>query len=113
MIVNIPIKTGRGQNDREHHMARHRRVKKERETTCLIVKAALPSRGLPCRVTLTRLSTGVLDAHDNLRASMKALVDGVADALGIADNDPRIHFFYAQEKCKRGQFGVRIEISPA
>lgn len=112
MIVEIPIKTGNGLNDREHYMARHRRVAKEREQTRMIVRSALPSRGLPCKVTITRLSNGVLDG-DNLQGATKAIRDGIADALDIADNDPRIHFFYAQEKCKRGQWGVRIQIEPA
>jgi hypothetical protein len=41
---------------------------------------------------------------------MKGIRDGVADAYGIPDNDPRIRWEYAQEKCKRGTYGIRIEV---
>jgi hypothetical protein len=60
-------------------------------------------------VTITRLSSGVLD-DDNLQGAAKAIRDGIADKLGINDNDKRVQWRYAQEKCKRGQFGIRIEL---
>lgn len=64
----------------------------------------------PCVVTMSRKSAGTLD-DDNLRVSLKAIRDGIADAFGIADNDTRISWQYAQEKCKRGTYGVRITIA--
>jgi hypothetical protein len=109
MILTLPIKTKGGLNNREHFMARHRRVKKERETTKLIVRSALPSRGLPCTVRLTRISSGTMD-DDGCVGALKSIRDGIADALEVDDGDSRIHFFYAQEKCKRGGFGVRVQI---
>jgi hypothetical protein len=39
--------------------------------------------------------------------SVKAHRDGVADAFGVADNDPRFTWLYAQE---RGTPALRIEI---
>jgi hypothetical protein len=42
---------------------------------------------------------------DNSIGSLKAVRDGVADALGIDDGDPRLTWEYRQET---GPFGVRI-----
>lgn len=119
--VLVPIKTQRGQNNREHHFARHRRVKAERGAACRLTKSALWGRenlsaadyALKIRVTITRISSGTLDGHDNLRGAVKAIVDGVADAFNRKDDDPYFTWEYAQEKCKRGYFGVRIQIEPA
>lgn len=58
-------------------------------------------------VVLTRLSPRELDT-DNVIGGLKAVRDGVADALGIDDRDPRVEWIYAQEKTWRR--GVRIEI---
>lgn len=112
VVLELPIKTGRGQNDREHWAVRAKRVKIERKGTAWVVKTT-NRPALPCKVTVTRLSAGVLDGHDNLAGSLKAIVDGIADAFGVADNDQRLQFVYKQEKCKRGKYGVRIELEPA
>jgi len=106
----LQIKTVGGMNAREHHFVRASRVKKERNAACLWVKCMFPRRALPCIVTLTRLSAGTLD-FDNLVGSQKGTRDGVADALGVADNHPGIEWRYAQERCPRGSYGVRIEIT--
>lgn len=58
------------------------------------------------RVTLTRVSPRKLD-DDNLQAAFKAVRDEVARWLGIDDGDPRVDWWYAQEK---GISHVRIEI---
>ena len=65
---------------------------------------------LPITVTLTRISAGELDEHDNLRGALKAVVDQIAEQYGIADKDKRIDWQYAQEKAPRGTHGVRIHI---
>jgi hypothetical protein len=59
------------------------------------------------RIAFMRWGPRALD-DDNLRASLKAIRDGVADALGIDDGDPRITWEYAQER--RKAYGVRIRI---
>lgn len=69
-------------------------------------------------VTITRISPGTLDS-DAVPASAKHIRDGVADALGINDNDPRVTWEYRQEKGARAKagthagWGVRIEIRSA
>lgn len=104
--ITLPIKTGRGLNDRVHWAARMKTVKQQRNLACLLV----PAHPLPCVVTLTRCSAGTLD-DDNLRGALKAVRDGVADRLRVDDADPRVRWQYAQEKCKRGEFGVRVDIA--
>lgn len=107
--VELPIKTVAGLNAREHWRKRANRVKSERTAACFSVKSMRHKPDLPVTVTLVRLSSGTLD-DDNMQGAMKAIRDGVADAYGIPDNDPRIKWEYSQEKCKRGVYGVRIEV---
>jgi hypothetical protein len=109
-MIELPIKTVAGLNARENWRARHRRVKAERLIACHGVRQlGLRAIPYPAVVTMTRLSPGTLDS-DNLQGALKAVRDGIADAFGMADNDPRIEWRYAQEKCKRGEFAVRIEV---
>lgn len=116
IVARAPIRTTNGQNAREHHMARHRRVATERAaiTWALSVKRAPAG---PVRVLMTRVSppsaTGKwmpLDAHDNLRAALKAPVDAVAQWLKRDDADPSIDWQYAQRAGARGEWAVEIQV---
>lgn len=107
LSVELPIKTGAGLNDRMHWRQRSRLVKSQRSAACLALKTKL--RPFPAVITLTRLSAGELD-DDNLQGALKAVRDGVADAYQLPDNDSRLRWRYAQQRCKRGAFGVRVEI---
>jgi hypothetical protein len=102
----IPIKTVAGLNAREHHMVRARRIKSERYATSLIVKP----HHVPCIVRMVRISPSLCD-DDNLQGALKSVRDEIAKICGADDgpNDP-ITWAYGQEKCKRGHFGVRVEI---
>jgi len=104
----MPIKTGRGLNDRMHWSMRHRLAVKQRRDAFLLC----PPHPLPCVVTMTRLSAGVLDP-DNLQGSLKACRDGIADRLGVDDASPLVEWRYAQRKVKRGEFGVEVQLEPA
>ena len=101
----IPIKTVTGLNAREHWRKRAARVKAERTAVALIVRPFFT----PCIVRMVRLSSSLCD-DDNLQGAMKAVRDEIARICGVDDgpNGP-IQWVYAQEKCKRGQFGVRVE----
>lgn len=110
MKVLVPLRTGAGQNDREHFRARARRVKQERQAVAWMLAVHKPPTG-PVTVTLCRVSPGNgLDAHDNLRASLKAPVDQVAAWLGREDRDPSINWKYEQRRGKPGEWSVGIEI---
>jgi hypothetical protein len=106
-MIELPIRTVAGLNAREHWRKRAKRVKAERITANFGIRGKQPP--LPVVVILTRLSSGTLD-DDNLQGAFKAIRDGVADAYGVADNDPRMTWRYAQAKCKRGEFGVTITL---
>ena len=110
--VELPIETPNPVNgSHQHWRAVSARRKKQRKTARLLTPARWASM-LPARILLVRLSAGTLD-DDNLRPALKSVRDGVADRLGIADNDPRVTWDYAQERCKRGQTSVRVECYPS
>ncbi|MBA3622884.1 MAG: hypothetical protein H0W48_00135 [Methylibium sp.] len=107
--VVLPIKAVSVLNTREHHMARYKRTKLHREA----VRWACPwlvRTALPCTVTLTRIAPRPLDQHDNLQASCKAIVDEIADRLGVKDNDVRVQWKYAQERGAPKTYAVRVEV---
>lgn len=77
----------------------------------------------PVHVVLTRFSAGELDEFENLPSALKAVADAVAywvmgsqawapkSKIGLADRFKSLISFEAkQQKCARGEFGVRIEI---
>ena len=106
--VLIPVRTKSPNGSHGHWSALAKRRKFERAQARLLC----PKVALPCVVRLIRLSAGKLD-DDNLRSALKGVRDGCADALGIADNDPRVSWEYGQEPCKRGGYGVIVEVRPA
>lgn len=110
--VYLPLKTVAGLNAREHWRKRSARVKTERLTARLALIPYGKPTIFPIVVRMVRLSPGTLDS-DNLQGAAKAVRDGVADWLGIPDNDPRIFWQYGQERVSRGTFGVRVEVLPA
>ena len=88
-------------------------TKKERERAALETSNALKPyigrHSVPYHVTLYRLGKKKLDEHENLRLAFKAIVDGICDALGLKDNDPRVVFEYYQSKADAYGVGVMIK----
>lgn len=92
----------------ENRYAKTRRIKTQRAAVHWALKA-IPKPFFPCVVTMTRIApSNGLDGHDNLRGSAKAAVDGVADWLGIRDDDKRVEWRYDQERGE--QYQVRITV---
>lgn len=109
--VLLPVRTWSEANQRGHWGKRAWRAKKQREAARLLVRAArvvLPKSG-PVAITLTRFAPRTLDT-DNLASGLKAVRDGVADALGVDDGAARIEWRYAQERGKPGEYAVRVAI---
>ena len=109
--VLLPIRTWSEANLRGHWAKRARRAQKQREAARLLVRAArsaLPKSGTVA-ITLTRIAPRVLDT-DNLASAMKAVRDGVADALGVDDGSSRLAWRYAQERGKPRQYAVNVVI---
>lgn len=103
--LTIPLRTSRGQNAREHHHARAKRVKAERSAVAWSLLGK-PKPALPCVVHMTRIapSNGLDD--DNLTGALKAVRDQIAEWLGVDDKDTaRVKYVCHQE---RGPWGVRI-----
>jgi hypothetical protein len=110
--VTIPLRLISEANvsQREHWATKHKRVKRVHEA----VQNALPigrkyRPALPCAITITRIAPRALDAHDNLPRSCKAVVDSIAEWLGVDDSDPRITWAYAQERGEPWTYGVRVQ----
>lgn len=102
----LPLKTVNPLNGQHGHWRKTAARRKSERSTAFVM---VPVFKLPATVTLTRLSAGTLD-DDAVPGAMKSIRDGICDKVGIPDNDPRIRFVYAQERCNRGAFGVRVEI---
>ena len=110
----IPLKTrnplnGAQGRSRGAMFAKAARRKKERSTSRL---CAIGSGGGSWVrvVSMTRLSAGRLDG-DGLQAALKSVRDGIADALGVNDGSVAVWWVYAQRRCKKGEFGVEVEIA--
>lgn len=104
MKVLIAYKLGSPANAQRgsSRLVQARRKAQERRLGMLAVSGnrdAVPV--LPVTVTIVRIAPRALD-DDNLAYAAKAIRDGVADALGVRDNDPRVSWRYAQEKPARG-----------
>ena len=116
--VLLPVRTFSELNLRTHWRQRARRVAEQREDTLLLVRSGLRGSSFRARVRprdqaltvrLTRIAPRGLDS-DNLAGAMKAVRDGVADALGMDDGDPRFEWLYAQRRGWPGEYAVLVEI---
>lgn len=104
ITVHIPIRTVSETNQREHWRVKAKRVSAQR----LLAKMKLREVMKPLlRITVTRIAPRRLD-DGNLSAALKAVEDGIQDAIGIDDGSPVIQWVRLQEKDK--EYGVRIEI---
>ena len=116
----VPVRLVSESNMREHWAKKATRAKKNRsaakfwtEQKVRYLSDAIKG-GAPLKVTITRIAPGKLD-DDNLTGSAKHVRDGIADALGIDDGDPRITWVVEQAKFTgphRGGYScaVRIEV---
>lgn len=121
IVYVIPIKTVSEANGRDHWSVKARRVRSQRDAGKIHTLAAAQRQahrhatwlvlGQALAVTVTRIAPGTLDS-DNLSGSQKAMRDGIADALGIDDRDPRVTWSYAQRRGKPREYAVEIVIAP-
>lgn len=100
-------------NAREHWSVRAKRVKVQRQRACwMALGLKLQHAKLPLSVRLTRVwapPQRALD-DDGVVSSLKGVRDGVADAIGVDDRDPRVLWRYRQEPGATS--AVRIEARP-
>lgn len=104
--LHVPMRTGRGQNDRGHWRTKHRNNLAEQEVIAWELRR-MPKPPIPCSCLLTRFapSNGLDD--DNLTGALKNTRDAVAKWLGVDDGlRDVVRYRYAQV---RGPWGVRVE----
>lgn len=111
--VRLPIKLVSEANAHEFWRARQRRAKAQRTIARMALRVQcsgfLEWAG-NATVTITRIAPRSLD-DDNLAGSAKHVRDGVADALGINDRDPRVAWRYAQARGLPKDYAVQIEVT--
>jgi hypothetical protein len=105
----VRVKTVSEANAHEHWRARQKRAKEQRRIANITARASVPRPPpYPLRIHMVRIAPRGLDG-DNLAGSQKHTRDGLADWLGIKDNDPRVEWTYGQEKGPAGATRVEIE----
>lgn len=116
ITYEIPIRTISEANARGHWSKRARRARAQRRMAGMITSSEMvrylcdnPMDSMTVfRIKLTRIGKGKMDS-DNLAGAMKAIRDGIAEAIGIDDGDDRMRWEYGQEIGKL--YSVRVEIS--
>lgn len=110
ITVTIPLRLGRGQNEREHFRVKAKRVKAERHAVAWATNAKpRPPSTMPLLVHLVRVSPGTVKLDDdNLSGAAKAVRDQIAQWLGRDDGHDSVTWTYGQRK---GPWGVEITIS--
>lgn len=115
----LPLRLVTESNTKGHWAAKARRAKEQRHvafmltTTHLVLETRSPAVHslLPCHITMTRVAPRRLDV-DNLWSSFKHVIDGIADAFHLPDNDPRFEWDVAQDRGGPNHYSVRIQIEP-
>ena len=107
VAVTLPIRLVSEANSHTHWRERQKRAKEQRLAAEMSLRAAVRNmRGrlvlnpwIPTIlvVTITRIAPRALDS-DNAVGSAKHIRDGVADALGVNDRDPRVEWVVRQRK---------------
>jgi hypothetical protein len=120
--VRIDVKTtnpsnGQRGNSRWAAIAQTRERKRQRslaEKQCRAQAGAWMRSVGPQRVvvSLCRIAPSKgLDQHDGLRSSLKHVVDGIADFLGVDDGDEtRVGWRYTQRRGRKGEYAVEVKI---
>jgi hypothetical protein len=108
VILTISMRLPSAANLREHWAAKAKRVKQQRQAVAMFI-GGRPKPALPVVVTLVRIAPRALDS-DNLQSAFKAPRDEIARWLGVADNDPRVGWEYAQRRGGVGVYSVVVTV---
>lgn len=113
VYIEIPTRTVSETNRRDHWRAKAVRTKKQRDLACCVAKRHIPQTlvgHVPTSIRMTRVSPRRLD-QGNVAAALKAVQDGVCDALGVDDGHPDVAWMYDQKKGKPQSVEVTIKWS--
>ncbi len=114
----LPIITVSEANCFQHWTKKHARQKGQKDEVKRSFKDLKLHIPLPCKITFTRLDSHTLDAHDNLKMSVKWIVDACAECIlpglrpGMADGDPRFTFEYDQIISDKKGIHILFEFDP-
>ena len=114
LVIALAIETVSEANLREHWAPKARRVRTQRHAAKFLTLQFLNTRHVddvkfPAEITMTRIAPRRLD-DVNLLSSIKAVQDGVCDALGIDDGDQAITWHYEQRKGGVRECPVEVRI---
>lgn len=113
ITFEIPVKAVSLTNEHTHWRKKASTAKSQRKAGYLYaIQARIRTLPFPMVITMTRIAPRPLDS-DNLPPSMKSIRDGISDALGIDDRDPRVEWEYKQAKRKPKEYAVIIEVITA
>ncbi len=116
MKLTLPIRTVNTSNVREHWAKRSKRARAHRLAALMSLCSGWPLESRQAWlegclvVTLTRVAPRALDDDGNV-SSLKSVRDGVADAFGVPDNDPRVVWRYAQRRGAPKTYAVEVEVT--
>lgn len=124
ITVELPVHLKNTSNARQHWGTTARKAK-VRHTVELAVRTAARHRGIVEMLPPLALSGGA-DEHDlavrlvyvgprvldddGVASAVKSLRDGVADALGVDDRDPRVTWVPDQERGGVREYAARVEV---
>ena len=108
-FYTLPIRTVSEANISEHWGSRSRRASEQRLVARVITAHRISNAALPMTITMKRIGPKRMD-DDNLARSLKAVRDGIADALGADDGDPRLTWRYEQDSQGFAEYSVIVFI---
>lgn len=112
--LQMPFRLSSKANARGHSKSRVHitTTKRQRSQTKLFLTAKCRRIRLPVRVRCIRVAPYKLDRHENLPMAFKAVVDGIADWLGVDDREG-FEITYGQIKADTpNTYGCVIELEP-
>lgn len=104
----LPLELENGTNQRGK-WARHADATRRKRAAVALTCRSLRQETGRLVVLITRIGPRALDS-DGAVASAKPVRDGIADALGIDDRDPRVTWLVDQERGGVREYGCRIEV---
>lgn len=107
--VVVPVRLRNTSNSRAGWRATAKRAKEVRSLAKMLVLRQYQSSPWPLAIRLVYVGPRQLD-DDGVASAVKSLRDGVADALGIDDRDPRVVWVPDQERGGVREYSARVEV---
>ncbi len=113
LVVTLPLRTTNPLNGSQSGWRAKARIRKrQRAFVALVMRPHAAGLALPLSIAVTRIAPRSLDAWDGLGASLKAVIDGVADVLGIRDDDKRVTWQVEQRRGRPNEYAVEVSVCP-